>query len=413
MKKLAFTILTLLFLAGCTPSGTSPITGTPRSRTMDVPTIVGVPTGGIDDNTPIRVPTLHTVASNTRGVFEPKQGIYLAAWLTSCTNKRDFEQLTNRGHAAFVYEMHVDDDIPITWLLQCIAMLSTPIFIVNPPQDEDPDMTLWEQITCLAQRIGAFNLPMFVAFYPPGHGIIPAEYSIIFRYARAMFLHYAPQVAFVWVAPGLDSTHRNPFFPGHDAVDWVGVPLFAQRDRDGFTIDIMERFAPFYHTFQAFHPIMVLPLGVSNFTREGHSHHIDEAAEEIARIYNALASFPRVGLVAYGDAFGLIPTRRDDFSITIEPALIAAYKQAITNQHFVSTLERDSQQSTRFARSRFDALLWDGSIYVDTATLAEMAITVPRVTLEIGDRTFTDASRLAGVNASFCEEHHAVILNNR
>jgi len=417
MKKyLLATILALvvLFTSACVTDTPAPIVGTPRNRSIYVSPV----SGSADDinynetNQPVPVAVLHRKQNAMRGVFEPSEGIYLGAWLAPSISIRDFLIQTGQNHAVFVHEMHLDEEVPANWVLQCMAALATPLFVIHPPEVSDPEIPIGDAISCLAQRLGSFNMPMFVVFYPPGHGLIPAEYSIIFRYARAIFLSYAPQTAFVWVAPSLESTIRNPFFPGSDAVDWVGVSLFAGRDGYGFARDIIEAFAPFYHGFQAHHPIMVLPLGVSHFTRYDHSYNIPEAEAEISRIYQALAGFPRVGLVAYADAFGIAQTARDDFSISVEGRLMKAYGKAIENRHFISALEPNATHGPRWTRSAFVGYYLDGNIYVDVDTLAELSISVPRSTHEFDGRIFADASRVSGRRISFCEIRQVIFIDS-
>ena len=414
-KRLAsIAILLLIFmLTACMTDSPAPITGTPRSRSFELSHTDAATEGREAENYPIQVPVLYQAENTTRGIYEPSAGIYLGAWLAPHISNRSFVYQTDKNHAVFVYEMHLCEEIPVTWLLQCIAVLATPLFVVHPPLNEDFEIPIGDKISYLAQRLATFNLPMFVAFYPPGHGMAPQEYSIMFRYARALFLQHAPQVAFIWVAPGAESTTRNPFFPGHDAVDWVGVSLFAKRDSAGFTGDIIGQFTPFYHQFQAHHPMMVLPLGVSHFSRSDHTYYLQEATAEILRVYQALAGFPRLGLVVYADAFRLTSASQDDFSISTEDSLISAYAKAIANMHFISILENDIPPEPQWTRSAFTGYYWNGRTYIDAETLtAELSIPIPRITIEINERIFIDASHISGIAISFCDIRHAILIEN-
>jgi len=392
----------VLFLASCVTDNPAPIYGIPPSRSGA--TLSGTYDDSVshDNSLPIPIAILHQTENKTRGIYEPTDGIYLGAWLLPHKPKRDFTNDVGR-HAVFVREMHLCEEVPATWLLQCMAVHAVPLFIIHPPLDDDSETPIGDKISRLAERLGAFNLPMFVAFYPPGHGLIPAEYSVLFRYARAIFLSNAPQVAFVWTAPNMYSTIRNPFFPGSDAVDWVGVPVFSNGSC------VVETFAEFYHGFQEHHPIMVLPLGVSHFTTKGHSYRISEAMSEIPKVYQALAGFPRVGLVVYGDAFGFIPATRDDFSITIEPKLLEAYGKAILNNHFMTQLEENPRNEPRWVRSNFMGYYMEGQIYVNVGTLNELSISVPRTTIEIGGEVFADSRIISEITFTKCGIRNVVL----
>jgi len=413
VRGIAYCILCFLFLfsllTACVTDSPSPITGTPRSRSLEVSSIEPpYAYTQTEENLPMPIAVLHKTENALHGVYEPSDGIYLAAWLEPHTSMQNFINQAGQSHAAFVHDIHLGDDIPVNWVLQCISVLATPVLVVLPPVEET-DMPIGNKISQLAQRLGAFQLPMFVAFYPASssHNMTPAEYAVIFRYARALFLEYAPLVAFVWVAPTVNSTVHNPFFPGHHAVDWVGVPLFARRDSYGFAEDVISNFEFFYDSFSPHHPIMMLPLGVSHFSRADHSYRLAEAAKEILRVYQALASFPRVGLVAYGDAFSISPATNDDFAITIESYLMAAYAKATTNSLFLQLLERDAHGS-RWVRCAFTGYYWDGNVFIDIETLNNISMPVPRITIEINERTFVELDRI--VRASFCETRRVVMI---
>jgi len=407
MKRIIVLLSAAFFLTACITENSSPIEGNMPTRRTAIAEVDAATDA--TDNEPMPVAVLHKVADINRGIYEPTDGIYLGAWLAPHDNLRDFSNDVGRSHAVFVHEMDLDGEIPINWVLQCIASLAIPLLVVHPPAAQDYDIPIGSYITYLAQRVGAFNLPMFVAFYPPGHGMGAPEYAVLFRQARALFLQHAPQAAFVWVAPSVESTHRNPFFPGHDAVDWVAVSLFAGRNAYGFSVDVIEAFEPFYRTFENLHPIMVLPLGISHFSRYDHAYHIAEAAAEILRVYNALMGFPQVGLVVYGDIFGIAQTAGNDFSITLEDGLMQAYSKAIASTHFLSIPETDTQPAQGWARSEFMGYYYDGRIYVDVRTLAERDISIPRITVEINEGTFVNAELLTGVR--FCETRRVVTFS--
>jgi len=423
----------ILLLAGCATGNPAPIVGSPPGRTVDRQAQAASTENELDlaEPEPIPFAVLYRREQIGRAMYEPAEGVYLGAWLRPDTPIRTFENQTGRRHAVYVHEMQLGDEIPINWLLQCMASLTTPLFIVHAPSpqtglivghfDDDDynyndEISMDSQIVSLAQRLGAFNLPMFVAFFPPGHNMPAEEYTLWFRYARAVFLAYAPLTAFVWVAPGLASTPDSPFYPGHDSVDWVGVSLLAGRDAEGLTHDILQSFEPFYMAFNQHMPIMLLPLGISHRSHATFEYNLECASDEISRVYNALGtSFPRVGLVAYGDAFIIGPDAYNDFSITLEHELIEAYKNAIEPGSFLSALDKDATGSfarrVRWARSAFHGYYYDGTIYLDVNTLSrELAASVPRATTEINGSQFAEAGRITGRDVTHCEQRRVIFV---
>jgi len=414
IKAILLLIIILTALTSCMTGRPAPIVGTPRTRSPGVPlqgSLVDNAYYMKADNSPQSFPVLFRGRTSRRGMYEPAEGVYLGAWLCAETSLRMFEYQAGRRHAVYVHEMQLSDEVPVTWLLHCIAAQATPLIIIHPdevPCDEIPPS---EMVIYLAQRLGSFNLPMFIVFFPE-HDLMPAEYVIIFRYARSVFMAHAPLTAFVWSAPNASATPQNPFYPGHDAVDWVALELLAGRNSDGKKADIISELEDFYHAFQAHKPIMLLPLGISHFSRGDYTYRINETASDIRNIYNALRNFPRIGLIVYADAFTLSPDLWDDFSISAEPILTEAYREAISHEYFLSALETNARDATRFIRSAHHGYYWEGRIYVSTRTLeTELNTTPPRQSTEINQQAFAESRHLSSLNISACPDRRVILID--
>jgi len=413
--KIFFLFLIILAFTGCLTDDPAPIVGTAPTR--------GHAPGPAQeelakDPQPIPLAILYK-SDSTPGMFEP-DGVYLGAWLRDYTGLREFELATGRRHAVYVYEMQLGDDVPIHWLLECISNMATPLIVLHPPEpvqliyyEDYIPPTFEQQVEALAHRLGVINLPMFVAFYPPGHGLGAPEFTLLFNQARAIFMAEAPLAAFIWVAPSLNVTPRNPFFPGHSSVDWVGVSLFATRAAEGLATDVLADFENFYMNFAPSLPIAILPLGISHFSRIDHAYHIDCASAEIKRVYNALgAAFPRVRMIVYGDNYILLPHSNNDFSLTLDPDITAAYREAIQADRFLTQLARTSNPSPaqRWTRSGFGGYYYQGSIYLDPAALQKLGISPPRQTREINGSTYIDASALNNHETTICLTSGIILL---
>jgi hypothetical protein len=266
--KILVSLILLLILAGCaTENNPSHIIGTPR-RSINVAYEEATEVYKAEESEPQQFAVLFREDANntTRyAMFEPSEGAYLAAWLSPDAAIRRFEYNAGKKHAVYIAEMYLCGEIPLTWLLHCIASLSTPMLIIHPPIYPDDELPV-EQIVDIAQRLGSFNLPMFITFFPE-HDFPAAEFTTIFRIARNAFITHAPQIAFVWVAPSYTATPQTPFYPSHNIVDWVALPLMAcWTAENGFT-DVISQLEVFYNSFSNYKPIMILPLGVSHFTR--------------------------------------------------------------------------------------------------------------------------------------------------
>ena len=406
MKKRNFVwlLILIIFVSGCATGNPPPISsGAVRSGQRGTQGEENL--AAIAPESPVAVPVLMQGAGGV-------DGIYTGAWLGEHISKRDFILQVGRNHAMFVYEYTLGEDIPVTWILQAIAIMATPVFIISPPQDDgDSDFSypgisypgISMAMEYFARGVGAFNIPFFAALYPGDWGMSGNEFVLMYRYSRSIFMEYAPMATFVWVAPGDQACPGHPFFPGAESVDWVAVPLLAGRITDGFT-NVLEGFERFYHHFGQDFPIMVLPVGVSHFSLYDHRYYIEEAGAELMEIYHALRAFPNVGAVIYGDAFGFARGLADDFAISIERELLAAYGAAIGSRCFVNKSRRGKIEDAGLVRSSYMGRVWQGELYVRVDTLAEFGQTIPRGAVEMDGNMYVKGA------GAFCYDRLVIVL---
>ncbi|MCL2499691.1 MAG: hypothetical protein FWE90_05050 [Defluviitaleaceae bacterium] len=406
-------MLLLLFLAGCAADAPSPIAGTPRRRTLETQretTDETVPT-------PIPCTVVFTQAGASLSLHEPTEGAYLGAWLSpdfTHITLRSFGNLAEKPHALFAYEMTLGDELPLSWLLHSITSNAAPLFYLRPHPDDGEEGLPTAELTELARGLGAYDIPMFLAFFPleRDHGMAREAYINVYRLARILFRTYAPQVAFVWVAPeGQASvTPAHPFYPGHDVVDWVGLPVQALRTRGGFDTDIINRISLFHQGFQRHKPIMLLPVGVSHFSRIDYTYNINEAAAEIKRVYESIVGFPRVKAIVYRDVKN-VGARWDDMTVTRERDLMVAYADAVAPDYFLSAVQPRAPIVRQWLRSDYGGYEYDGVFYVDYETLTkELFLTRPGPTVEINGRTFVDTSKLS-LDITTSSEQRIIYIN--
>jgi len=298
-----------------------------------------------------RLDVLIMNAGIMRRRFEPQSGIYIGAYIESdmaVNGVAAFEELTGVEHAIFANSMIAGEEFPFRWILELAAVRRTPLLTIQPYDRHDPfDM---ERITKTAQNAGFFNLPIFVNLFPVSRvmGYEAQEYVAFFREAREIFARYAPNAAIVWSVHFEDVFARaENFYPGEEYVDWAGVAAFSNINNDGEHIDVMRHIGYFYFLFQREHPIMITALGVSYFTTANFSFHTQQAADEIVRVYNALAAgFPRIKAVVYAsfDATDFDTGRNlNNYRITGEPPLIEAYGRVLANSRFLNVVDENGE----------------------------------------------------------------------
>ncbi|MCL2362255.1 MAG: hypothetical protein FWC73_10635 [Defluviitaleaceae bacterium] len=388
-----FLFLLLLFtLSGCISA--SPITYEPESPSVEMHEEISVVEVVAEATVPVPFSVLYAALEVTGAVYEPAQGAYLGVWLRPDFSKATFEERTGKKHAVFALEHKIGAEFPTTWMLQSIAAQAAPLIILELPEENQADFPLAE-LAAFAYELGNFNLPAFIVFNPlfDKSNICSEDYVLLFRYTRIIFRTYAPMAVFVWHGYCNFATEESPFYPGHDVVDWVSISALAPQGPEGFIEDIPTLITPFYQSFQRYKPIILLPLGVSHFSRRDYVYRVPQAAEEIIRVYNILRdSFPRVRLVVYADVDISTP-EWDDFSLSREEPLIKAYGEAITDDYFLSRLEPGNIEGPMLMRSPLHGYYYQGEVFIDREILeARRHRPLPSATKEINERTFVNTA---------------------
>jgi len=307
--------------------------------------------------------------------------------------------MVEKKHAAFAMEITVGEEFPTTWILQSIAAQAAPVIVLQLPETAADDFPLAE-ITMFAYELGRYNLPAFIVFspLPSVPGMSPEDYVLLFRYARIIFRTYAPMAAFVWHTVDNTATPANPFYPGHDVVDWVSISLLAPHGPEGFIYDIPTQLATFYVNFQQYKPIMILPIGVGHFSHRDFVYRVPQAAIEIKRVYEAIRDgFPRVRMVVYAN-HGQSTPQRDDFTITTETGTTEAYRDAIADSHFLSMLEPGGGDGPLWRLSPLHGYYYNGQIYIDREIITTEQRRIPASAIvDLDGRSYVEASVVSGL----------------
>jgi len=220
--------------------------------------------------------------------------------------------------------------------------------------------------------------------------------------------------AFVWTAPNHTSTTQNPYYPGHGAVDWVALSLFSTWKPQTEYKNILHDFEIFYKSFHEHKPIMILPLGISHYTRGDYTYRLHETAEEIIRVYEELQKFPRLKLIIYGDAFTYGLSQTNDFSISLEKILASAYKKAVSDNYFLQTLERTPQKTSRMVRATDHGYFFQNKIFISNRTLEnELFIPAPRQRKVINENYYTDSQRISEKKITSCSKNQVIVIENK
>jgi hypothetical protein len=310
-------------------------------------------------------PAPYTVLYETpgleRALYEPTSGCYTGALLSPDVNLREYNR--DFTHEVYVADFDIDGEAPAEFMLSCIAAQATPMLIIRPSEED----ALINQMYKAANWLGEYNLPVFVALYPvePDMIFTADEYRVYYREARSLFERFAPMAAVVWLADA-DAESADEYYPGGDAADWVGFTCHSGFENGALTGDIIEKLDGFYMTYQEEKPVMLCPFGIGHFSDVDYRYYINEAADELRRVYQTVRdTYPRVKMMAVTDVNLIGSGGHINYSFSLNGELANAYNEAVADEYFnVALNERAEDNLHGWLRGGEAAYFRDGKPYI-------------------------------------------------
>jgi hypothetical protein len=292
-------------------------------------------------------------ASARLAKWEPAAGCYLGVQDGDGGSAEEFQQDAGR-HLALVYEYDsYGDPFPMRWAEEQsseghaiqIAWEPNDIFAVK----DDDYLENW------ARDAAQTQMPIFLRFGGEMNGAWtswgrnPAAYRRAFRLVHDVMARLAPNVAMVWAPNAIPTENLDEYYPGDDAVDWVGISLYVVRyydnslNRPAWQDNPMNLIAPIYRKYAARHPICLTEWGVSRRSQIEGTNADPFAAARIQDLFSAIkVRFPRLKMVCAFDRDNLVdarPGRRlNDYSMPAGSLALAAYKDATADSYFLTSV---------------------------------------------------------------------------
>lgn len=206
-----------------------------------------------------------------------------------------------------------------------------------------------------AEDAARSGVPVFLRFasemngrWTPYHGD-PAAYVAAFRLVARRVREIAPNVAMVWSVNEIPDEPIPRYYPGADAVDWVGVNFYSVIYRDADRARPAEWRWPtdaldgVYRRYASRHPIMVAEWAATHRSVVDNRPRPDFAIRKIHEFYGRLPYlYPRVKAVSWlsfdATEFASNDRRLNDYSLFDEPSVSAAYGSAIAAPWYLSRI---------------------------------------------------------------------------
>lgn len=213
----------------------------------------------------------------------------------------------------------------------------------------------------IAQEAGKSGLPIFLRFggemngnWVLWHGD-PALYKEKFRLVARVFREEAPNVAMLWAPGDFPPYTMAEYYPGDDAVDWVGLSAYAVRMAELDPVapagqgedsrPLNDHFAEAYALYADRKPIMLAEGGIGYFDYGTGADRKEWALANIRRFYAAMPRlYPRVKALTWFDVdLGRVESRdqgimKQNYRLTGDKQIMAAYQKATADPYYLSSL---------------------------------------------------------------------------
>lgn len=208
----------------------------------------------------------------------------------------------------------------------------------------------------------------------------PAAYKRAFRLVHTVIIRHADNVALVWAPNAVPVTGVDAYYPGDDAVDWVGISLYLVRFYD----DNLSRpawqdhpatfIAPFYSKYAARKPFCLVECGVTRRSRVEGADADLFADARIQDLFDALrVRFPRLKMACWFDRNNLTgarPERRlNDYSLPEGSLALAGYQTATADPYFLGRFNERSPRGYARVPSRLSPR-YGGRVVASLSTYA-------------------------------------------
>lgn len=299
--------------------------------------------------------------------YEPVSGCYLGAFInfdpTLKSPYKDiggrthqefgpFEEKIGKPHASYFFYMGYGSRLPVDWLKK-MADAGKFVHIALEPNNGLDMVKNDEYLRSLAKGIRRSGAKVFLRFASEMNGPWtkyhndPAKYREKFRLVYRAMRDLAPNVAMVWCPFQTPIRLIDRYYPGDDAVDWVGVNVYSVTYHDNDKSDPAHNEDPIqlmgyvYKNYAKKKPVMIGEFAATHYSAVEKKQRPDFARDKILRLYKNLPKFPRVKFVNYFNSNNMQFAKHrlnNDYSVTNNATVLKAYQEAIGSNYFLGTI---------------------------------------------------------------------------
>jgi len=329
------------------------------------------------------VPVLSPMSSNgSKALFEPDEGCYLGAYVDLDPSLKDiykdangkvhrlpgeFEKLAGKSHAMYFFYMGYGTKTPIDWLKR-LAKEGKFVHIALEPNEGLGKVKDDQYLHDMARDIKASGAKVFLRFASemngawPVYGGDPGAYIVKFQMVAKVMHDEAPNVAMVWCPYTTPKATVEEYYPGDEAVDWVGVNMYSvtyfsqDKSKPARKVRPADMLKFVYNHFAAKKPMMICEYGATHYSKVDDKNESEFAVSCIDELYSELRTqFKRIKAINYFNTNNMLLGHRknNDYSLTGDPQVMAAYGKAIADPYFLSAIPKEPE----FSRAQVEGVL--------------------------------------------------------
>lgn len=303
----------------------------------------------------IAVAASSQVATFSLGPYEPARGCYIGAYIElDPTVKGDaeaFENLTGKKHCSYFRYVGYGQPFPFAWVKELKARGQVPHIAWEPNQGLDAVQDD-EYLRGWAEAARRADVPIFLRFASEMNGNWeawsgnPALYVEKWRLVYRVMHQIAPKVVMIWCPFAVPQRTIPDYYPGDEYVDWVGVNIYSVKRHDGDPKKIAgqdptDLLRYVYNLYASRKPIAICEYGATHYCKALRLRCPEFAVEKMRRLYSSLPTeFPRVRMINWFSVNAASDNLADnDYSVTTDPQVLAAYREIIASDYFISELQ--------------------------------------------------------------------------
>lgn len=294
-----------------------------------------------------------TVRTNGPAKFEPETGCYIGAYVLADQNisgkMERWEELTGKGHASYLKYVGYGRPFPVEWAAAVHRLGAAPNLAFEP-NDGLARVRDDAYLRGFARAAAKSGGPVFLRFGSEMNGPWtrysgdPALYRQKFRLVSQVMHEEAPNVAMVWTPYCTPLAPIPDYYPGDDAVDWVGVNIYSVHHHDGslhhpaHREDPAELLRPIYDLYADRKPIQISEYASTHFCMACGEYTADFAMDKMIRMYRSLPrDFPRVRLI-YWFSWDTVSGKSafNNYAVTDDPVIRDTYRRLVAPDYFLA-----------------------------------------------------------------------------